>query len=259
MNLPDILAAFHREGYVLLPGLLPPDVVQKLRALADHHLDSPSQQTREVESVYGAAVLRNTQSLDPFFSEFLVRDPFGAINEALLGKDFGFCGQNVIRTGKDEGISLWHVDDALEFPLPPEIPRHDPRITLPVVWYSMQIALSDITSPDDGPTQIVPRSHYSGRPPPIRETQNETLPPPVFEGHGPIPILCKAGDIYLFNHQLWHRGSPNRSGKIRYLMQNQYSRRWVDRRFGPGPHRDCSLSPAAIATLSPAARKLLRV
>jgi ectoine hydroxylase-related dioxygenase (phytanoyl-CoA dioxygenase family) len=43
--------------------------------------------------------------------------------------------------------------------------------------------------------------------------------------------LCKAGDAYLFNHQLWHRGSTNRSDRRRYLMQNQYCRSWGPYRF----------------------------
>ncbi len=47
---------------------------------------------------------------------------------------------------------------------------------------------------------------------------------PVFEGRPAEPILCRAGDIYLFNHMTWHRGMPNVGTKTRYLMQLQYAR-----------------------------------
>ena len=39
------------------------------------------------------------------------------------------------------------------------------------------------------------------------------------------------GDIYFTNHQAWHRGAPNTSDRIRYVMQLQYAQRWADRRF----------------------------
>src|SRR5262249_51917221 len=117
-------------------GVLPPDVVQHLRALADGYLDNPNPLSREAEMVYGTEVLRNTQSLDPFFSEFLVRQPFLSLAEAIVGPNPGFCGQNVIRSQRGQGISLWHVDDTVEIPLPADVPRHDARLQLPVVWFS---------------------------------------------------------------------------------------------------------------------------
>jgi ectoine hydroxylase-related dioxygenase (phytanoyl-CoA dioxygenase family) len=108
------------------------------------------------------------------------------------------------------------VDDKLEYPLPPEVPSWDRRARLPLTWLSVQVPLSDILSPEDGPTEIVPGSQYSGR---LSPKEN-----PVFEGQGAVPVLCRAGDIYLFNHQVWHRGSPNTGKRTRYLMQLQYAR-----------------------------------
>jgi len=59
---------------------------------------------------------------------------------------------------------------------------------MPVFWFSFQIALSDIDTPEKGPTEIVPGSHYSGR-----KVNREG--PYDFEGRGPTPVLCRAGDI----------------------------------------------------------------
>ncbi len=131
---------------------------------------------------------------------------------------------NVIRNEPGQAISVWHVDDVLEFPLPEAIPRFDPRIRMPVFWLTVQCALSDIDTLEHGPTQFVPGSHYSGRRPPNQEE-------PTFEGRGPQALFCKAGDIYLTNHQCWHRGAPNTSDRIRYVMQIQYAQRWADARF----------------------------
>jgi ectoine hydroxylase-related dioxygenase (phytanoyl-CoA dioxygenase family) len=104
---------------------------------------------------------------------------------------------------------------------------------------------------------VVLGSHYSGRPAPGDRQPADESRPPSFEGRGPTPVLCRAGDAYLFNHQLWHRGAPNRSGKRRYLMQNQYCQSWLITRFDRGPHRTCDLPPEQAAALDPEARRLL--
>ncbi len=95
---------------------------------------------------------------------------------------------------------------------------------MPVLWFTVQVALSDIETLAHGPTQYVPGSHYSGRQPPAQDNLS-------FEGQGPRSVFCKAGDIYLTNHQTWHRGAPNTSGSIRYVLQVQYAQRWADNRF----------------------------
>jgi ectoine hydroxylase-related dioxygenase (phytanoyl-CoA dioxygenase family) len=130
----------------------------------------------------------------------------------------------MLRNGLDKAISHWHVDSNVEFPLPPDVPRHDPRIQVPVLWMTFQIALTDIDSEENGPTQFVPTSHYSGRLPYAPDK-------PEFEGHGPVSLLCKAGDMYLTNHQTWHRGAPNRSSRTRYVLQMQYAMGWSMIRF----------------------------
>ena len=58
------------------------------------------------------------------------------------------------------------------------------------MWFTVQMALNDIATLEEGPTQYVPGSHYSGRHPNSQED-------PEFEGNEPVSIFCKAGDIYL--------------------------------------------------------------
>lgn len=220
----QFLSGFYRDGYAMLPRVLNPEEVQTLRDLTDRFIGDPKINSEYVTPIINTNVLRSTQALHPAFVDMLVREPFFSLAQAVLGPNVAFCGQNVIRSDQGTGISHWHVDDMLEFPLPADIPRHDPRIKLPVFWFSFQIALSDIDSAENGPTEVVPVSHYSGRNVP---TGNDL----TFEGRGPTPVLCKAGDAYIFNHQLWHRGSVNQSSRRRYLMQNQYCRAWGPYRF----------------------------
>ena len=253
-----VLREFHTKGFALIPGALDKEQVQTLRSVADSYLDNPEGLAPGiVDSVRGTPVLRNTQSLDPVFCDLLGQEPFVSLSEALLGPDFGFCGQNVIRTGKGEAISFWHIDDVLEFPLPDDVPHHNRDMIMPVNWFSFQIALSDIETPDDGATEVVPGSHYSGRASPRERMDADENDPPSFEGVFPEPILRRAGDVYLFNHQVWHRGRPNLTGRTRYLMQNQYCKSWLLKRFGSGPHNECHLSAEALSSISTVTRRIL--
>ena len=157
------------------------------------------------------------------------------------------CGMNVLRNDSAKAIDEWHIDDALFHPLPDDIPRHDSRIDLPIFWLTVQMPLTDIDSMEYGPTQFVPGSHYSGRHPPESG-------PPEFEGRGPVSVFCKAGDIYLHNPQCWHRGAPNRSDRVRYLLQNQYGAKWGFMRYNAYVNH-----PMPSPILEGASERMLRV
>lgn len=219
----DILARFYRDGYAVIPQVLTAEEVSALREATDRcFVDPRLAGTKHIQNHF---VLRNTLELDPIFVDMLTREPILSLAEAIVGRDCKFCGQNVLRNAKGVAITNWHVDDRVEFPLPDDVPRHDPRIRMPVQWFTIQMALSDIESEEDGPTQFVPTSQYSGRHPNNQEA-------PEFDGCGPVSALCKAGDIYLQNNQCWHRGGPVTSDRTRYVLQSQYAARWAFTRFG---------------------------
>jgi ectoine hydroxylase-related dioxygenase (phytanoyl-CoA dioxygenase family) len=217
--------AFSRDGYVLIPGVLSGEEAAQLRERTEDYFTRREQiEPRFVSYVGDTFVLRRGADLDPVFAELIHRPALYQIIEAVLGKDPAFNALNVIRNAPGQAIAHWHVDDLLEHPLPEEIARFDARIRLPVLWLTAQLALSDIETEAHGPTQFVAGSHYSGRHPSPAES-------PVFEGRGGVSVLCRAGDVYLTNHQCWHRGAPNVSDRVRYVLQLQYAARWADRRF----------------------------
>lgn len=213
---------FFREGGVHIANVLTQAEVAELRAKTDAYAANPNTASKHLTMAGNAFVLRYCHELDPLFQAITTHPEVLKVVEAALGAGAKFNAMNVIRNGPGQAISRWHVDDVLEFPLPPDIPRFDARIRMPVLWMTVQVALSDIDEVEHGPTQFVPGSHYSGRKPP------EQL---EFEGRGPQSVFCKAGDIYLTNHQTWHRGAPNLSDRVRYIMQLQYATGWADRRF----------------------------
>lgn len=223
-ELEQIAEVFSREGCVRIPDILTAEEVQQLRAKTDEAAADPGTASQHLSYVGKVFVLRRCHEYDPVFDAMRTHEKILKVAEAVLGRNPKFNAMNVIRNEHDQAISNWHVDDTLEFALPPEIARFDPRIKMPVLWMTVQVALSDIDSLEHGPTQYVPGSHYSGRHPVSQEN-------PEFEGQGARNALCKAGDIYLTNHQAWHRGAPNLSDRVRYVMQVQYAKAWADARF----------------------------
>jgi hypothetical protein len=221
--LPQLAEAFLREGCVVITGVLSADEVVTLRAKVDEFAANPATPKKHISYAGSTLILRRCHEMNPAFEAITTRAPVRKIAEAVLGPDPRFNAMNVIRNGRGQAISRWHVDDVVEFPLPPQIRRFDPRMRMPVFWMTIQIALSNIDSIEHGATQFVPTSHYSGR---LPEGDD-----PVFEGQRPVAILCKAGDLYLTNHQCWHRGAPNLTDQTRYLMQVQFAQRWADARF----------------------------
>jgi ectoine hydroxylase-related dioxygenase (phytanoyl-CoA dioxygenase family) len=133
--------------------------------------------------------------------------------------------QNSIRYEPGQGGG-WHVDDRLHFPLPDEVSRHDPSVRLPCFVLNVLIPLSRADTIEYGVTEVVPGSHYSGRRPNNPET-------PSFEGRGPVSLIARPGDVYMFHNQVWHRGSPNRSDQVRYVGSIVYSQRIIAQRLYP--------------------------
>ena len=257
----EIAEQFFRDGFVHIPSVLTEGEVTALRDktdafFADSDLAEKTnpnladvryiQMGRHSESGEELPfILRNTIELDQVFRDMLLREPILSLAEAIVGENCKFCGQNVLRNLPGLSISTWHVDGSVHFPVTEEMPRHDARLRMPVMWFTVQMALSDIDTLEEGPTQYVKGSHYSGRGPNSQEN-------PEFEGNRPESIYCKAGDIYLQDPQCWHRGAPNTSNKTRYIMQSQYAAYWAYWRFSL-----CNSVPVPNEALQHASDRLL--
>ncbi len=219
-----ITADFHRDGFALVRNAIAPATVARLRELGEAVFADPA---ALAAAKHGCPfVAARLYEAHPEFAAFAASEPIYALMSALLGLGFQACGMNLIRNPPGQAIDHFHVDDGVEFALPPDVPRHDPALTMPVLWLTVQVPLTDLETVAHGPTQFVPGSHYSGRAPDDPQR-------PAFVGRGPVSVLCRAGDLYLQNNQCWHRGAPNTSDRTRCLLQVQYARRWCAARFHP--------------------------
>ena len=98
-----------------------------------------------------------------------------------------------------------------------------------------------------GPTNFVPGSHRSGRSPNGDAT---------WKGAEEQSILCRAGEVVIFRSEVWHRGTPNISGKTRYLLQVHYAKRMITQKYPPYPHK-FRLDESILAQATPRQRRLM--
>jgi ectoine hydroxylase-related dioxygenase (phytanoyl-CoA dioxygenase family) len=224
----QIVEQFHRDGYYFVGPVLTPDEVAALRDAMDRKLADPRILADEAgDHIRGLSLMRMFE-YDRAFRDLIAREPTVSLAEAILGSDCHMMSQNALRNVPGQNIG-WHVDDRVMFPVSEGMERHDPRLRIPCFVMNVLIPLTDTDSIEFGPTEVVPGSHYSGRHPNDPEH-------PTFEGQGPKSLFAKAGDAYMFHNQVWHRGAPNTSTRVRYLGGVTYCQRVISQRLYPFIH-----------------------
>lgn len=220
----EITSDFYRDGFRLIKNIITPEEIAEMKEGVDRVFADPERKNYYApeSDIIGVRLFETA----PIFEEMLTREPIITLAESILGTNCHLIAQNVVRNPPTQALDTFHSDDILFFPVPEGVERHAPNFHMPVFIMTVQIPLTDVPSIEYGPTEYVPGSHYAGKWPNDPKT-------PSFEGQGPVPVLCEAGDIYLHNGQCWHRGAPNTSDRTRYLFQLSYAVRWVSQRFYP--------------------------
>ena len=232
------LEALHRDGFVLLPGVVGAEQLAELHAAIDALQPQHWDYTGLVDH-YKCVFNR-----DPLWLPYL--DLAGVIElaEAALDPDCHLIGQTAWRCYPGFIGAELHLDH-----LPIQLPSEwlaDPAFRLPMQICTAQLYLDAIDA-DLCPTLVIPGSHRAGRPPcPGEDSWN---------GRTAEPVLCQAGDLLFFRSDLWHAGSRNRSQRTRYLLQMHYGRRMVAQKFSP--YLQFRFDPAVLAACTPRQRRLL--
>lgn len=204
------LEQLHRDGYVLFKGALDRDRAAAVKEGIRQAFEGKDDHIMMQGPMFERGEIFESLVDHPVISAFI---------EEVLGSDCQLSSMNGMRTTKHNGVSKWHVDEALFFPLP-DGAELDARIPVPVFLMNALYYLDDVTE-EQGPTQLVPGSHRAGKA--IRHAEEIG----DYKGQGPISILAEAGDCLVFNSQIWHRGARNRSDDPRYVQQVIYRKKFI--------------------------------
>src|SRR5262249_19305743 len=143
-------------------------------------------------------------------------EPIVGFAEALVSPSCHVIHNNSFRTPLGKGITSWHQDDPSHYIVTHGEPPTNVR--LPVLVFTTNYYLTDVEEQKYGGTEVIPGSHLFG-----------AGPPSAMEGtkweEKIVPCLGKAGSVVMFNCQVWHRGGPNLSDRVRYITQVSYARR----------------------------------
>jgi ectoine hydroxylase-related dioxygenase (phytanoyl-CoA dioxygenase family) len=209
---------FHRDGYLILHNVLPSELIPVLKSDLDRALNSAPKPGNMLE-----LKMRMFESSKANLALFEL-EPIVTFAEKLVQHDCHVVHNNSFRTPPGGGISFWHQDDPPHYLVTDGNPPTNVR--LPVMLFTANYYLTDAEELKFGPTEVIPGSHLFG-----------AAPPQNMEGtkweRSIVPCPGRAGSVVMFNNQLWHRGAPNQSDRVRYMTQVSYARRIIGHRYFP--------------------------
>lgn len=194
------LAALDRDGYVILPDLVPAEVCAEIRAEAAVLLDRTGRNAFEghrTQRVY--SVLAKTRAADRLADHPRVL----ALLDRLLLPNYLLSQFQVINLLPGESAQLLHPDDGI-YP----VPRPRRPLGAATIW-----AIDGFTA-TNGATVVVPGSHRWG----------DRLPTGDEPTRG---IEMPAGSCVFFVGTLWHGGGANTSDAARLAVTAQYCEPWL--------------------------------
>ncbi len=240
------------QGYLVLPGVLSPDEIERLSDAVDR-LDEASQRGGRSSDEWLSTL--NVIEEDDAFLDLIDHPNHLGIVMDLMGATIQLLASQVmVRPPTPHPGSRWHYDGPKPYPFP-SAGGLTPLLHLKIGWF-----LTDVDAPDMGNFLLIPGSHRGNFP---RESADaETLASPsrfqeVDEIDAGVPgakqLLLRAGDAMLFHNALWHSVSRNTSNVRRKNLFYVYSPIWM--RLGDR----VSSSPELIARADPVRRQLLGV
>ncbi|MFK0179626.1 phytanoyl-CoA dioxygenase family protein [Streptomyces xanthochromogenes] len=225
---PEQLAAFDRDGLLILRGALDP-AVRDHAAEAAVRLLATDRTTGRDRSADGKDGFRGVVALDDAFLPLVANPAVLPTLVALLSPNIHLLSSNLIsmpslpsaeqRTIRVPARHGWHRDmSSTVMDLGTE---RTPRLAVKVAYF--------LTSPgpDAGFTMFVPGSHT--RTGPVTVPQGDIDPP------GALTPDISPTDVVLFENRTWHAGGLNRSGHERLAVMMQYGYRWLNTVDDPAP------------------------
>ncbi len=214
----DQIEQFQTEGYMLLPNIIPPHLLQLLRDESARYIAIINKEMHEAgvdvmglnhrdKRYFIAMKYKESERLPAF----LFSETMAAVCRATLGDEaYLFLEQYVIKMAEVGMKFSWHQDSGyIDFP-------HRPYLTC---WCT----LDDVTE-ENGTVYLLPFSK-SGTRERIEHTKDpETNDRVGYTGDDPgVPVILPAGSIACFWSTVLHRSGANTTDKMRRIFLAQYS------------------------------------
>ena len=221
---------FNRDGFLFLENVLKEEHIAQLKADLDWSLAHFTSRDKDPNGKLNPQSSKSSHRLchrmfehSPANLNLFDLEPIVSFAEALVEANCHVIHNNSFITPPGGGLTTWHQDDAPHYVVTDGKPPTN--IHLPVLVFTCNYYLTDVTKIEHGGTEVIPGSHLIGENP--RQVTWEKWQDKVHYNLG------KAGSVIMFNNQVWHRGGPNQSNRSRYITQITYGRRLIGHKYYP--------------------------
>jgi len=194
----NLSSALDAEGFAVVPQLLSPDWIQRLKGEAARFSSSRHPLAVHEQLVHRSAVIR----------EFVETGPQVAMAVLVLGPNVCFTHQQFVTKHPDTHARTdipWHQDNGYG--------RLEPPTDL-TVWITL-----DDCDERNGCLWVVPRSDRNGLMPHVNRHGLMAADTDTPDG---VALPMQAGDAVVFNSLLLHRSLPNRTDHVRVALYVRY-------------------------------------
>ena len=219
---------FNRDGFLFLEDVLKEEHIAQLKADLDWSLSHFTSRDKDPNGKLNPQSSKSSHRLchrmfehSPANLNLFDLEPIVSFAEALVAENCHVIHNNSFITPPGGGLTTWHQDDAPHYVVTDGKPPTN--IHLPVLVFTCNYYLTDVTKIEHGGTEVIPGSHLIGESQVAWEKWQDKV----------HYNLGKAGSVIMFNNQVWHRGGPNQSNRSRYITQITYGRRLIGHKYYP--------------------------
>lgn len=251
---PSQLKAFDEEGYIIIENVLSPaDCEMMHNAFEQIHAAEKNNGGHEVHVEPGARRLSNIFNKTDAFDKCLWIPEMLALCAHVLG-EIKVHGANIRDPVKGYGHQDMHVDVPKKF--------DDDW------WVVNTMIMFDDMTIDNGPTRIVPGSHWwapinvpyvnigDWEPQPLSPDEAARVPADLSAPYpGEVLVEAPAGSAIICNSSMWHSGTLKKTDKPRRMLHLTYTRRDLPQQLLQLDY----LTPELYNRMTPAKRYLLEI
>ena len=199
--------AFDRDGFITIPGAIPPEDVRRYVAAIDRCAAAdPAFNPKEFYSP------ENIAPRDPVFAELIDHERHIGFAYDLYGELTKLQLSQCMIRPQGGWYNLWHPDGPRALPYTVLIPPATPAVLKISYW------LTDHPRPKMGNLVVMPGSH--------RQQYFD-----AYDTDGSVPgehiVMAKAGDMTVMHCSCWHRVEANDSDVLRKNFFYAYCPSWL--------------------------------
>ncbi len=226
-------ASFRNEGFMILPRVIPPDLLTMLREECSYFLgyydsimDSKGVQTEGITHRGKRYFVNNRYRLSSRLWEFLFSPLMAEVAQGVLGPDVYLFNEQWVVKSAEQGMKFsWHQDSGYV--------KHDDLQTRHAPYLTCWCPLDDVNEVN-GSVYLLPHSRAGTKDRIIDHVKEEGSNDLVgYTGSDPGDVVVvPAGSIVAFSSFSLHRSGPNTTNRMRRVYLPQYSSEQILRADG---------------------------